>query len=68
MALLALGILLILVGIVVSFTNVLGLAGIAGSFVWLGWVCIGLGLILAIVHLFSGRRTVVYERERRLPP
>jgi len=68
MGLLAFGIVLILVGIVLSFTNLLGLAGISGSLVWLGWVCIGLGVILAIAHLFMGRRTTVVERRYRELP
>ena len=66
MALLALGIVLILVGIVLSFTNAFGFAALGGSLVWLGWVCIGLGILLAIVHLFSRRRSgVVVERRYR---
>jgi hypothetical protein len=66
MALLTLGILLILIGIVLSFTNAFGFAGLAGSLVWLGWICIGLGIVLAILHLFTRRRvgTTVVERRR----
>jgi len=66
MALLGLGILLVIVGIVLSFTNAFGFAGLGGSLVWLGWVCIGLGILLAIVHLFTRRRSgVVVERRYR---
>jgi hypothetical protein len=65
MALLALGIILILVGIVLGFTNAFGFAAIGGSLVWLGWVCIGIGVLLAIVHLFTRRRTTVVERRYR---
>lgn len=65
MALLTLGIVLILIGIVLSFTNVLGFAALGGSLVWLGWICLGLGILLAIVHLFTRRRAVVVERRYR---
>lgn len=66
MGLLAFGIVLILVGIVLSFTNVLGLAGIAGSLVWLGWICLGIGVLLAILHFVMGpRRATVVERRYR---
>lgn len=66
MALLALGIVLILVGIILGFTNAFGFAALGGSLVWLGWVCVGIGVLLAIVHLFTRRRTgVVVERRYR---
>jgi protein-S-isoprenylcysteine O-methyltransferase Ste14 len=67
MGLLALGIVLILLGIVFSFTNLLGLAGIGDNLQWLGWVVLAIGVILAIVHFVTaGRRRdeVVVERRR----
>lgn len=66
MGLLVLGIVLILAGILVSFTNAFGLAGVGGSLVWLGWVAIAIGVILAIVHfVMAPRRTTVVERRGR---
>ena len=66
MGLLALGIVLILVGIIFSFTNLLGLAGIGDNLQWLGWVVLAIGVVLAIVHFATAgrRREVVYERRR----
>ena len=65
MALLGLGILLVIVGLLLSFTNALGLAGLGDEFVWIGWIVFGVGLLLAIIHFVMGpRRTVVYERRR----
>ena len=69
MGFLAFGIVLILVGIVLAFTNVLGFAALGGTLVWLGWICLGIGVILAILHFVIGpRRTTVVEREYRRPP
>jgi hypothetical protein len=65
MGLLALGIVLILVGILFSFTNLLGLAGIGDNLQWLGWVVLAIGVVLAIVHfVMAPRRDVVVERRR----
>lgn len=65
MGLLALGIVLILLGIIFSFTNLLGLAGLGDNIQWLGWVVLAIGVILAIVHfVMAPRREVVYERRR----
>lgn len=66
MGLLALGIVLILLGIIFSFTNLLGLAGLGGSLQWLGWVVLAIGVILAVVHFLTAgrRREVVVERRR----
>ncbi len=66
MGLLALGIVLILLGIIFSFTNLLGLAGIGDNLQWLGWVVLAIGVVLAIVHFVTAgrRRDVVIERRR----
>lgn len=66
MGLLTLGVVLVLVGLIMAFTNVFGFAGLGGSLMWIGWVLVALGVILAIVHLVMGprRRAVVYERRR----
>lgn len=66
MGFLALGIVLIILGVVLSFTNLFGFAGLGGSLVWIGWICIGIGLVLAILHFVMGpRRTTVVERRYR---
>ena len=66
MGFLALGILLIVVGVLLAFTNALGFAALGGTLVWLGWICLGIGIILAILHFVMGpRRTTVVEREYR---
>ena len=65
MGLLAFGIVLILIGVVLAATNLLGLAILAGPLVWLGWVTLGIGVILAILHFALGPRRTVIERERR---
>lgn len=67
MGFLAFGIVLILVGIVLAFTNALGFAALGGTLVWLGWICLGIGVILAILHFAMGgtRRTTVIERRGR---
>lgn len=68
MGMMAFGILLVVVGIVLAFTNVLGLAELAQPLVWLGWICVALGIVIALVYAFSGRRRdVVIEREYRRP-
>lgn len=68
MGMMAFGILLVIVGLVLAFTNVLGLAELAQPIVWLGWISVALGLILALVYAVSGRRRdVVVEREVRRP-
>lgn len=64
MGLLSLGVILVLVGLVLAFTNLFGFAGLGGGLMWLGWVLIAIGVILAIVHVVMGRRPVVYERRR----
>lgn len=65
MGLLTLGVILVLVGLIMAFTNVFGFAGLGGSLMWVGWVLIAVGVILAIVHLVARpRRDVVYERRR----
>jgi hypothetical protein len=65
MGFLSLGIVLILIGIVLAFTNALGFAALGGSLVWLGWICLGIGIILAILHFVMGPRGTVVEREVR---
>ena len=65
MGLLTLGIVLVLVGLILAFTNVLGFAGLGSAFVWVGWLCVAIGVVLAIVHLVAGRRTVVVGDRRR---
>jgi amino acid transporter len=69
MGFLSLGIVLIVVGILLAFTNLMGFAALGGALVWLGWICIGIGIILAILHfVLAPRRTTVVEREVRRPP
>lgn len=65
MGFLAFGILMIVVGVILAFTNVLGLGGLGDSFVWVGWICLGIGIILAILHFVMGPRRTVVERETR---
>lgn len=66
MGFLAFGILLIVAGVLLAFTNALGLGGLGDTFVWLGWICLGIGVILAILHFVMGpRRTTVVERDYR---
>ena len=68
MGFLTFGIVLILVGVVLAFTNALGFASLGASFVWIGWICLGIGVILAILHFAMGgalRRTTVIERRGR---
>lgn len=69
MGMLALGIVLVLVGLVLAFTNVLGLATLAQPIIWLGWVCVAIGIVLAVLYFVGGarRRDVVVEREYRRP-
>lgn len=68
MGMLALGIVLVLVGLVLAFTNLLGLAALAQPIIWLGWVCVAIGIVLAIVYFVgAGRRDRVIEREYRRP-
>lgn len=69
MGMMALGIVLVVVGLVLAFTNVLGLAELAQPLVWLGWVCVAIGIVLALIYAFSARRagTTVVEREYRRP-
>lgn len=64
MGLLSLGIILVLVGLVLAFTNLFGFAGLGGGLMWLGWILLAIGVILTIVHMVAGRRAVVYERRR----
>lgn len=69
MGMMAFGILLVVVGLLLAFTNALGLAELAQPLVWLGWVCVAIGVVLALIYAFSGRtrRDVVVEREYRRP-
>ena len=68
MGMMALGILLVVVGLILAFTNALGLAELAQPLVWLGWVCVAIGIVLALIYAVSGRRRdVVVEREVRRP-
>lgn len=67
MALLGLGILLVVVGLIMAFTNVFGFAGLGGSLIWLGWVVFAVGVVLAIIHFVMGpRRGTVIERRRTI--
>lgn len=65
MGMLGVGILLIVLGVLVAATNAFGLAEIGATFVWLGWICLAIGVVLAILHFAMGPRTTVIERERR---
>lgn len=69
MGMMALGIVLVVVGLILAFTNVLGLAELAQPLVWLGWVCVAIGIVLALIYAFGARRTggTVIEREYRRP-
>ena len=71
MGMLAFGIVLLVLGVVLSATNFLGLAELSGPFVWIGWVAIAIGLVLAILHFVTAgtRRTdtVIEERRYRRP-
>ena len=68
MGMMAFGILLVVVGLILAFTNVLGLAELAQPLVWLGWVCVAIGIVLALIYAVSSRRRdVVVEREVRRP-
>lgn len=68
MGMLAFGILLVVVGLVLAFTNVLGLAALSQPLIWLGWVCVAIGVVLALVYAFGARRRdVVVERDVRPP-
>lgn len=65
MGLLALGILLVVVGLILSFTNAMGFAPLGDNLVWLGWVVFAVGVILAVIHfVMAPRRDVVVERRR----
>lgn len=64
MGFLALGILLIVVGVVLAFTNAFGFAGLGGTLVWLGWISLGIGVLLAILHFVMGPRRSGYVVER----
>jgi hypothetical protein len=64
MGMMAFGILLVVVGLVLAFTNVLGLAELAQPLVWLGWVCLAIGIVLALIYAFGARRRdVIVERD-----
>lgn len=69
MGMMAFGILLVIVGLLLAFTNALGLAELAQPLVWLGWVSVAIGVVLALIYAFAGRtrRDVVVEREYRRP-
>lgn len=69
MGMMAFGILLVVVGLLLAFTNALGLAELAQPFIWLGWICVAIGIVLALIYAFSARRDrdVVIEREYRRP-
>lgn len=68
MGMMVFGVLLVVVGLVLAFTDVLGLAELAQPLVYLGWICVALGIVLALVYAVSGRRRdVVIEREYRRP-
>lgn len=69
MGMMALGIVLVVVGLLLAFTNLLGLATLAQPLIWLGWLCLAIGIVLALVSLVAGRRRegVVVERHYRRP-
>ena len=54
-----------MIGVILAFTNLLGFAALGGTLVWLGWICLGIGVILAILHFVMGPRRTVVEREYR---
>lgn len=64
MGLLAFGIVLIVLGVILAATNLLGFAALGGTLVWLGWICLGIGIVLAILHFLMGprRRDVIIDR------
>lgn len=69
MGMMTLGVVLVVVGLVLAFTNLLGLAELAQPLIWIGWVVLAIGVVLALVSLATRgrRRDVVVEREYRRP-
>lgn len=70
MGMLAFGIVLLVIGVVLAATNFLGLATLSEPLVWLGWVAIAIGIVLAILHFVTAGRArddVVVERRYRRP-
>lgn len=56
MGLIRLGIVLIIVGLLLSVT---GLFGFGGTLQYVGWVVLAIGAVLAILHYAGGRRQTV---------
>lgn len=53
MGLIGLGIALVIVGLLLGLTGFLGIASI---FQYIGWILLGIGVILAIVHYATAAR------------
>lgn len=56
MGLIRLGIVLIIVGVLLSIT---GLFDFGGTLQYLGWIVLGIGVVLAILHYATGGRASV---------
>ena len=54
MRFLELGIVLLLIGVILTVTNAVGFAAIGSGLIWVGWICLAVGLILALMHFVSG--------------
>ena len=48
------GVVLIAIGLLLGLT---GAFGMGGALQYLGWILLIVGVVLAIIHAFSGRRT-----------
>lgn len=51
---LGLGIALLVIGAILSFLPIFGVA-IGGPLMWLGWILVLVGIVLAIWHFVTGR-------------
>lgn len=70
MGMMTFGILLVVIGLILAFTNALGLAALSQPLIWLGWVSVAIGVVLALIYAVTARsrdREVVVEREYRRP-
>lgn len=74
MGMMALGILLVVLGLVLAVMNLFRLAELSAPVTWLGWPSLVIGIILALIDGVTSRRVtsrrvtdVVVEREYRRP-
>ena len=61
MRLLILGITLIVIGLLLSFT---GIVPLGGALTYVGWIVLAIGVVLAILHFVMGPRGTVIDRRR----